>query len=138
MGDEGVIEGVVAVIPRSGRWLATRRAEGIAFGGWWCFPGGGIEPGERPIDALVREVREEVGLSVEPVEEVWRWQRSDGRLVLHWYLTRPVEETAEVIPSPHEVAEARWVTPADFSELAPILASNLAFLQQSAFAASQC
>jgi mutator protein MutT len=136
MGDEAVIEGVVAVIPRDGRWLATRRAEGIAFGGWWCFPGGGIEPGERPTEALVREVREEVGLEVEPIEQIWQWERSDGQLVLYWYLTRPIDDTAEVVPSPHEVAETRWVTPSDFSKLEPILASNLAFLQKAPFTAS--
>jgi len=130
------VEGVVAVIPHDGKWLATRRAERIAFGGWWCFPGGAIEPGEQPAEALIREVREEVGLEIEPDREIWRWQRPDGGLLLYWWLTRLVDEPPEVQPNPAEVAEVRWVTPADFCRLDPILGSNRAFLRESAFAAA--
>lgn len=130
------VEGVVAVIPRDGKWLATRRAERIAFGGWWCFPGGGIEPGEKPAEALIREVQEEVGLEIEPDREIWRWQQPDGGLVLTWWLTRLVDEQAEVRANPAEVAEVRWVVPDDFCRLEPILGSNRAFLRESAFAAT--
>jgi 8-oxo-dGTP diphosphatase len=48
-----------------GRILLLRRSDGENL---WGFPGGAIEPNERAADAVVREVREEIGLQVEPVE----------------------------------------------------------------------
>jgi len=47
-----------------GRILLLRRSDGDNL---WGFPGGGMELGERAADAVVREVREEIGLEVEPV-----------------------------------------------------------------------
>jgi 8-oxo-dGTP pyrophosphatase MutT (NUDIX family) len=47
-----------------GRILLLQRGDGDDL---WGFPGGGIEPGERAAEAAVREVREEIGLEVEPV-----------------------------------------------------------------------
>ena len=72
MDDGRCVEGVVAVIARASRFLVIRRADGIPAGGSWCFPGGAIEPGEDAAAAVVREVREEVGLAIEPIREVWR------------------------------------------------------------------
>lgn len=48
-----------------GRILLLRRSDGENL---WGFPGGAIEPDERAADAVVREVREEIGLEVEPME----------------------------------------------------------------------
>lgn len=50
---------VAAIIKRGTTVLATQRGYGDYEGGWE-FPGGKIEPGERPEDALVREIREEL------------------------------------------------------------------------------
>ncbi len=48
-----------------GRILLVRRSDGASL---WGFPGGAIEPGERADEAAAREVREEIGLEVEPVD----------------------------------------------------------------------
>ena len=55
---------VVAGVLRDarGRILLARRTEGRELAGLWEFPGGKVEPGETPDDALVRELREELGV----------------------------------------------------------------------------
>lgn len=45
-----------------GRWLMHRRPEGKHHAGLWEFPGGKVEPAEMPVDALVRELAEELGI----------------------------------------------------------------------------
>jgi 8-oxo-dGTP diphosphatase len=59
-----VLEVVAAVISDEGRYLACRRSPGRSAGGLWEFPGGKIESGETPEAALVREIREELGVAV--------------------------------------------------------------------------
>jgi ADP-ribose pyrophosphatase len=54
----------VALIDVDGRVLIARRPEGKQLAGLWEFPGGKVEPGERPEAALIRELREELGIEV--------------------------------------------------------------------------
>lgn len=56
---------VACVRDEGGRILLLRRSDGENL---WGFPGGAMEPDERAADAVVREVREEIGLEVEPLE----------------------------------------------------------------------
>ena len=53
-----------ALIDPDGRVLIAQRPEGKALAGLWEFPGGKLEPGERPEAALIRELDEELGISV--------------------------------------------------------------------------
>jgi 8-oxo-dGTP diphosphatase len=110
------------------RLLVIRRAQGIVAGGSWCFPGGAIEPGESPPAAVIREVREEIGIAVEPVEQVWDWQSPDGGLILSWWSARILHPGTPPRPDPMEVAELRWAIPDEIRRLTPLLPSNLAFL----------
>jgi 8-oxo-dGTP diphosphatase len=54
----------VALIDVDGRVLIAKRPEGKQLAGLWEFPGGKVEPGERPEAALIRELREELGIEV--------------------------------------------------------------------------
>jgi len=51
---------------RSGRWLLQKRPPGKRHAGLWEFPGGKVEPGESPRVALVRELNEELTITVSP------------------------------------------------------------------------
>ncbi len=53
-----------ALVDGDGRVLIAKRPEGRALAGLWEFPGGKIDPGEKPEDALIRELAEELGIDV--------------------------------------------------------------------------
>jgi ADP-ribose pyrophosphatase YjhB (NUDIX family) len=55
-----------AVVAVDGRVLLTQMSENTPIPGQWALPGGGLDHGETPIDAVVREVHEETGLLVRP------------------------------------------------------------------------
>jgi 8-oxo-dGTP diphosphatase len=53
-----------ALVDRDGRVLIAQRPAGKSMAGLWEFPGGKVEPGERPEAALIRELKEELGVDV--------------------------------------------------------------------------
>ncbi len=57
-----VLVSAVALIDADGRVLLAQRPEGKSLAGLWEFPGGKVEPGETPEAALIRELREELGI----------------------------------------------------------------------------
>jgi 8-oxo-dGTP diphosphatase len=63
-GETIVLVVACALIDKDGRVLISQRPEGKAMAGMWEFPGGKVEPGERPEQALIRELKEELGIDV--------------------------------------------------------------------------
>jgi 8-oxo-dGTP diphosphatase len=59
-----VLVAAVVLIDADGRVLLSKRPEGKQLGGLWEFPGGKVEAGERPETALIRELKEELGIDV--------------------------------------------------------------------------
>ena len=57
-----VLVSAVALVDPDGRILIAQRPEGKSLAGLWEFPGGKVEPGETPEEALVRELYEELGI----------------------------------------------------------------------------
>jgi 8-oxo-dGTP diphosphatase len=55
-----------AMIDADGRVLLAQRPEGKSMAGLWEFPGGKVEPGELPEAALIRELKEELGVTIRP------------------------------------------------------------------------
>ncbi|MFI7414460.1 NUDIX domain-containing protein [Streptomyces sp. NPDC049627] len=121
-------EAIVAVLLRADRVLAIRRGPAVARPGYWQPLSGRIEPGESQREAVVREVQEEVGLTVVPLAKVWESETDDGRFRLHWWIARA--ETGEVVPDPDEVGEARWVTPEEFLSLDPVFDGDREFFER--------
>jgi 8-oxo-dGTP diphosphatase len=62
----GLLVGAVALLDPDGRVLIARRPEGKPMAGLWEFPGGKIEAGETPEAGLIRELAEELGITVRP------------------------------------------------------------------------
>jgi 8-oxo-dGTP diphosphatase len=75
--DRQEVEVAVGVLIRpDGNFLLTSRPHGKVYAGYWEFPGGKLEPGENVEQALRRELREEIGLSIGIVQP-WRTQVVD-------------------------------------------------------------
>jgi 8-oxo-dGTP pyrophosphatase MutT (NUDIX family) len=125
-----VDEGLVAVISRRRLVLVIRRAEGVPFPGYWAPLSGRIEPGELAQDALVREVREEVGLAVSPGRKVWECPSSDGLFRLHWWSAHLEDEDREVVPDPREVSAYAWIEPAEFERLDRVFEADAEFFRE--------
>ncbi|WP_067695149.1 NUDIX domain-containing protein [Nocardia jejuensis] len=108
-------------IERDGAVLLVRRAPGVFLAGRWELPGGGIEPGERPEQAAVREVAEETGLSIEVIAErsVYSWMDVAGRpLRIHARIFDVTEYDCRAVTlNPDEHDDHAWVTPDQAEDL---------------------
>jgi 8-oxo-dGTP diphosphatase len=62
-----ILVAACALIDADGRVLIAQRPAGKAMAGLWEFPGGKVEPGERPEQSLIRELKEELGIVVNEV-----------------------------------------------------------------------
>ena len=113
MEQKEIIEVAAGVVFRDGRFLITRRPESTHQGGLWEFPGGKLQPGESLRDCLRRELREELGVSVQVGEVLKIVEHSypDRRVRLHFYRCS--------IPDPFipDRLTFRWVSPSDLSQL---------------------
>ena len=65
-----VRRGVIGIIASGSAYLMIRRAPGVARGGYWCFPGGHVEPSETSRQAVQRELVEELGIDVVATQRV--------------------------------------------------------------------
>jgi 8-oxo-dGTP diphosphatase len=114
-----ITEVAAAVIERPGEFLLAQRPEGKPYPGYWEFPGGKIERGEDARAALVRELREELGIEVREatpwITRVYAYTHATVRL--HFFkVTRWEGE-----PQPLEDQAIRWqrVEAPDVSPMLP-------------------
>lgn len=97
-----------ALVDDAGRLLAARRSAPPDLAGRWELPGGKVEPGESPERALVRELREELGVDAEPVSRVpGEWPLKPGYVLRVW-TARLVSGTPEPLED-HD--RLRWLGP---------------------------
>ena len=106
---------VAAIIEnRAGQLLIAERPPGKHWAGYWEFPGGKIEAGESHEAALIRELREELGLDLAGVPLTHYYHGSRGaEVVLDFYHIRL---TRDIAPQGLEGQRWRWVTRAEISD----------------------
>jgi 8-oxo-dGTP diphosphatase len=102
-----IINVVCAIIEKDGRILAARRSDAQPHGGFWEFPGGKIDPGEDENAAIIREIREELGITVSVKKRLSpvTFNYPDKTVTLIPFICAAGPKT----PRPLEHAEIRWV-----------------------------
>lgn len=123
-----VVEVAAAVLQKpDGSFLLAQRPEGKIWAGYWEFPGGKLEAGEAPFHALVRELREELGIEVETaypwITRVFTYPHATVRLSFF----RVTQWRGE--PHPHEGQQFAWHRPSGVRDggsppAEPILPAN--------------
>ena len=113
-----VLVAAVALVDRDGRVLVTERPEGKPLAGLWEFPGGKLEPGESPEAAVIRELREELGVDTEasclaPLTFASH-RYDDFHLLMPLFVCRKWSGQARGL----EGQALRWLRPADLRGLA--------------------
>jgi 8-oxo-dGTP diphosphatase len=107
--------------------LVIRRARTVVAPLVYCFPGGGIEPGESEKEALIRECREEVNVAIRPVRRLWQCVTA-WKVELAWWLGE-IADDAVPVANPAEVESIHWMTPQEMAALPDLLDSNREFLR---------
>lgn len=123
---------VAAIIKRRQKILATQRGYG-EFAGGWEFPGGKIEAGETPKKAIIREIKEELGVDVKPEAHLVTVDYDYPSFHLHMacYVCSMLQEEISLL----EHQDAKWLDlsnidsvewlPADIAVVDAIKAANL-------------
>lgn len=102
----------------AGRVLLTRRhAAKKLWGGYWECTGGGVQAGETSLDAALRELHEEIGVSFRPSEATLLRRELDGDTFLDIWLFRKHPALSELRLQPDEVAEAKWADRSEYELL---------------------
>ena len=105
-----------ALVDVDGRVLIAQRPEGKALAGLWEFPGGKVEPGETPEHALIRELREELGIEVAAACLAPFVFASHGYDSFHLLMPLYLCRRWEGAPTAREHAALKWVKPTGLRE----------------------
>lgn len=115
---------------RDGKLLIGQRKAADRHGLKWEFPGGKVERGETPREALIRELREELSIEAEPGPEIARYEHAPaGRAPLLLIFHRVTEFRGE--PTGTEFEEIRWEDPVSLPEY-DFLDGDLDFIRRLA------
>ncbi len=114
-----ILDVVAGIIRRKGdaegKILVCKRPLGKAQAGFWEFAGGKLEVGETREEALVRECREELGITVEPGKLYMELEHTYEDAIVHLSVYEAYISWGE--PSLLEHDELRWITPLEFSTI---------------------
>jgi len=105
----------VALVDPDGRVLLAQRPPGKSLAGLWEFPGGKIEPGERPEETLIRELAEELGITVKEACLAPLTFASHAYESFHLLMPLYVCRRWEGLARPQEGQALKWVRPRDLA-----------------------
>ena len=111
MSLEVVLVAACALIDADGRVLLAQRPAGKSMAGLWEFPGGKVEPGERPEQSLIRELKEELGITVKEDCLAPLTFASHGYPDFHLLMPLYVCRRWDGIVAPQEGQQLTWVRP---------------------------
>jgi 8-oxo-dGTP diphosphatase len=108
------VEVVAAIVRRNGKILITRRLDHVHLGGLWEFPGGKVEAEESLEGALLREIREELGIKIDVGPEIFTIEHDypTKSVRLHFFNCSVIQGE----PRPLDVSDLRWVTPSQLAD----------------------
>lgn len=116
---------VAGILEKDGKVLACQRRSDQDHGGKWEFPGGKVEVGESPEQALARELEEELSIRSGSISEIERYEFSyPGRKSILLIFLRVQDWGGE--PDYSQFADARWETPQGLLAL-PFLEGDVDF-----------
>jgi 8-oxo-dGTP diphosphatase len=122
-----IVEVAAAVMLRANgeEFLLAQRPEGKVYAGYWEFPGGKLEAGESVRDALIRELQEELGITVTECSPWLTRQFTYPHATVRLHFWRVTAWTGEIgITAPLEHAAVDWQTCGKSTSVAPILPAN--------------
>jgi 8-oxo-dGTP diphosphatase len=105
-----------ALVDADRRVLIAQRPEGKSMAGLWEFPGGKVEPGETPEDALIRELREELGIVIKPACLAPLTFASHAYEKFHLLMPLFVCRRFDGAPQGREGQALKWVRPRDLRD----------------------
>lgn len=108
---------VCAVIRRDDLVLVAQRPAHKHLGLKWEFPGGKIEANESPAEALVREIREELGCAIDCLQPLPVFIHHYAAVSIRMFPFIARLAPGSPAPEPHEHVALRWIAPADFPSL---------------------
>jgi 8-oxo-dGTP diphosphatase len=130
----------VVMVDGEGRILLAQRPEGRTMAGLWEFPGGKIEPGETPAEALIRELKEELDIDIAPDDLSPLTFVSYDYVDFHLFMPVFLCRNWQGVVLPREAQAFAWVPPAELENysmpaadrpLVPYLQKHLQHAHQS-------
>ncbi len=110
-----IINVVAAAIEKDGKFFCAQRPEGKSLGGFWEFPGGKLETGESPEQALIREIKEELNSEIEIVTYINEasYDYDFGTVVMKTYHAKLISGNLELL----EHQNSTWLAPNELDTL---------------------
>ncbi len=119
---------VAVVIKKNGKFLMIKRAKKGEAEDYWCPITGAVEKGEQQEQAVIREAREEMGITVKPIRKVWECFTEDNQYRLYWWFVKLLND--EIKMNRAEVKEYRWVDYDQMQKIGKMFGVDLLFFKE--------